>query len=94
MPFPINDRETLATIDQELVVGVTTRESLVNRLGQPDAMYEEGRLWVFADPDFENVLVYIDIAGNGNELARFKKTVLPDDTVEFFDVIGFRRKRP
>lgn len=66
VPFTPDDSETLATIEDEMVVGVTTRESLIDRLGQPDAMYELGRLWVFADPDFDRGYFYIDMQGNSS----------------------------
>ena len=68
VPFTPDDSETLATIENEMVVGVTTRESLINRLGQPDAIYELGRLWVFADADFYRGYLFIYLQGNGNTM--------------------------
>lgn len=63
MPYTPDDPETLATIGDVLAVGVTTRDSVLKQLGQPDAIYDSGRLWVFADADYEGGYFYIDLAG-------------------------------
>jgi len=44
LPFTPDDSETLATNEGEMVVGMTTRESVLERLGRPDAIYDLGPL--------------------------------------------------